>query len=497
MACVFIIVFLLYFLTLSPTINSFDAAEMVSGAYTLGIIHAPGYPLYLIIAHLMTALPWGSPVYNVNLLSAFFAAATVSVIFVASREISSSLICALVAAWILAFSRLFWSQAVIAGVYTLNTLLLSIWLLFFIKLTKDPNNYRVLLFLLFVIGLSITHHPSGVLLLPGLLPFALNRIKISMQKILTGLLFFCVPFLIYLYFPIRFRAEPALNYVGQYFDVNLSSFKGVVWMVTGRMFASEMLGRSFVGFLQELALLLQAVWLNLFGAGLLLAVYGLILLSRKPVVAFFYTCGVIFVLAFYASYDVTDNADMILPAIVLLTPLIAYGLSQLSLEVQKKWQVHTQLIRNAGLIALLPFIVLLPSINWNYADRGGDWAAYDFANSTLASVEPGSLILTQWTKATPLLYMQLVEKQRPDVEIIDRGLLVLGIRDTYLRSGNNYANNHSEIATDYLKQLIRVQLPHRAIYITEDDPALRLIACYERVAVDLYRINSIVPCSSE
>ncbi len=59
---------LVYWLTLSPTINSFDSAELITGAYSLGIIHAPGYPLYLLIANLAAHLPWGEIPVNVNLL---------------------------------------------------------------------------------------------------------------------------------------------------------------------------------------------------------------------------------------------------------------------------------------------------------------------------------------------------------------------------------------------------------------------------------------------
>ena len=39
----------LYLKTLSPTVYTFDSAELAAGAYSLGIVHSTGYPLYLLL----------------------------------------------------------------------------------------------------------------------------------------------------------------------------------------------------------------------------------------------------------------------------------------------------------------------------------------------------------------------------------------------------------------------------------------------------------------
>ena len=49
----------LYLQTLGPTITGEDSGEFVAAAYTLGIPHPPGYPLYCMVGHLFTWLPWG------------------------------------------------------------------------------------------------------------------------------------------------------------------------------------------------------------------------------------------------------------------------------------------------------------------------------------------------------------------------------------------------------------------------------------------------------
>src|SRR5690349_21007066 len=69
--------------TVAPTVYAYDSAEFPIGAATLGIIHAPGYPLYLLITHLFTLLPVGDVAYRVNLFSVVCLALTAPVMFLA------------------------------------------------------------------------------------------------------------------------------------------------------------------------------------------------------------------------------------------------------------------------------------------------------------------------------------------------------------------------------------------------------------------------------
>jgi len=72
--------FLLYLLTLAPTVTFEDSGELIAAAYNLGIPHEPGYPLWTMIAHLFTLLPLGTVAYRVNLLSAVLAALTAALV---------------------------------------------------------------------------------------------------------------------------------------------------------------------------------------------------------------------------------------------------------------------------------------------------------------------------------------------------------------------------------------------------------------------------------
>src|ERR1044071_1245568 len=73
-ATVFCLSLLLYSFTLAPTVTLVDSGELIVAAHSLGVAHPPGFPLYLILAHLASLVPIGSVAQRVNFASAVFAA---------------------------------------------------------------------------------------------------------------------------------------------------------------------------------------------------------------------------------------------------------------------------------------------------------------------------------------------------------------------------------------------------------------------------------------
>ena len=171
-SAVFIAALVLYTWTLAPTVTLVDSGELIVAARSLGVAHPPGFPLYVLLAHLATMVPIGSVAVRVNFASALFAAMAASVATLVAFEAmttvrllvgntarrkaarsskgkktasspqspgdtatqSSYLLAAscLVSGLLLAFSRTLWAYATIAEVYTLNSLLiLVVFLLMF------------------------------------------------------------------------------------------------------------------------------------------------------------------------------------------------------------------------------------------------------------------------------------------------------------------------------------------------------------------------------
>ncbi len=62
-----------------------DTGEMAASAWTLGVSHPTGYPLYILLGKLFdAAFPWGNPAYRLNLLSSLPMAAGMALFFIAA-----------------------------------------------------------------------------------------------------------------------------------------------------------------------------------------------------------------------------------------------------------------------------------------------------------------------------------------------------------------------------------------------------------------------------
>jgi hypothetical protein len=131
---------LLYVQTLAPSVASVfdDSLEFPLVAHRLAIAHQTGYPLYTLLGKLFTLAPWQNVAWRVNLLSAVAGALTVALIYLVVRQLTRRRLPALLAAVALAASPLFWSQSVIAEVYTLNSAFVAALLLLALHWARQP-----------------------------------------------------------------------------------------------------------------------------------------------------------------------------------------------------------------------------------------------------------------------------------------------------------------------------------------------------------------------
>src|SRR5438309_1579500 len=73
-AAVFVVAALLYTLTLAPTVTLVDSGELILAAWGSGVAHPPGFPLWVMFAHLASLVPFGNVAMRMNFSSALFAA---------------------------------------------------------------------------------------------------------------------------------------------------------------------------------------------------------------------------------------------------------------------------------------------------------------------------------------------------------------------------------------------------------------------------------------
>ena len=67
---VFVESFIIYWLTLAPTVTFVDSGELIAASSTLGVAHPPGFPLYILLAKLATLVPLGTIPVRIHVLSA-------------------------------------------------------------------------------------------------------------------------------------------------------------------------------------------------------------------------------------------------------------------------------------------------------------------------------------------------------------------------------------------------------------------------------------------
>jgi hypothetical protein len=161
-----------YVLTLLPGVGySGDTAKWQFVGHVLGTPHTTGYPTYTILNHLFTRFfPLGSIAYRANLLSAVFAVAACCVLYLILLLFDCGKIVSFFGTLIFGFTRTFWSQAVVAEVYTLNLLFVAL-LFYFLFRWRISKRRRFLLAACAVYAISFGNHMTMVTLLPAVFYF--------------------------------------------------------------------------------------------------------------------------------------------------------------------------------------------------------------------------------------------------------------------------------------------------------------------------------------
>jgi len=405
--------FVLFALGACPTIYVGDSGELVAAVHGLGIPHPPGSPLYVLAGKLWTlVLPVGSIAYRMSLFSAACAAAACALLYRLCRRLGLDVVPALLAALLLALAPSFWGEANVQRVYALGALFVvaATAAAFSWDRTRDPRSLALAFFLA---GLGATAHIFMTVYALALGAFAVLRepgILVRPRRLLAAGAALAAGLLVYLYLPIRSRMNPRVDWGN---PETLDAFLDVVlrrdfWMRAWVEQPSDVLV-VILDWARSLGA--EVTWL-----GVALAVVGVVAGWRRglPVVLpLLVMAGNVASMAAHGSRsDLFIWHRYYIPSYAMAALLAAIGAQA----------AVARLPRAARALPLvLPLWLLVTG--WAAADRSRYRIAEDFSLRVLRALPPGAhLIATDDNILFVLMYLHLVERHRPDVDLILQGV---------------------------------------------------------------------------
>ncbi|QEC41471.1 DUF2723 domain-containing protein [Pseudobacter ginsenosidimutans] len=257
-----------YLITLEPTTSFWDCGEFISSANKLQIPHPPGSPLFILMGRFFVVLFGDNPqtaAIAVNSMSAIASGFTILFLFWTITYFARKLVlpasqatptgqqtftilsAGVIGSLAYAFSDSFWFSAVEGEVYALSSFFTALvfWAIFkWEARANEPRADRWLVFIFFMMGLSIGVHLLNLLTIPAvLMVYYFKKYKFTRRGAFIALITGCAITV----FIMKFIVQSTIRGAGQ-FDIFFTNEFGLPF---------------FTGFI---------IFFALIGAGLLLAI---------------------------------------------------------------------------------------------------------------------------------------------------------------------------------------------------------------------------------
>jgi hypothetical protein len=187
----FVVATVTYVLTLEPSVSFWDCGEFIACAFRLQVSHQPGYPLFAMLGKVFSLLSFGDNTkvpYFTNMGSAIASGATIMFLFWTITAMAKKIIAGktgelstvqsikilgagLVGALAFTFTDTFWFSAVETIVFAWSSLCTAVVFWAILKWEAHADEEGVdkwLVFIAYVIGLSIGIHLLNLLTIPAL-----------------------------------------------------------------------------------------------------------------------------------------------------------------------------------------------------------------------------------------------------------------------------------------------------------------------------------------
>ncbi len=464
-AALFLLIFALYLRGLAPSVATIfdDSLEFPLVVHRLAIAHPTGYPLYTLLGKLFSLPTPANTAFQLNLMSAFFGALAVAMLYRAGVAFFSHPTAVhragmWLAALMFGLGPVFFSQATIAEVYTLNAFFIAAMLWLALR--------EKWLALAFTFGLSLTHHRTAVLMAPALAVYLISLYPLhrragwrQLQRDLppakaTIALF--APLTLYLYLPLR-------GAVGSLDGTYQNTWAGFWRHVLGGGYGAAFLLNNPFGNERGLSFYANLLQTEIGWWGLALAATGVAGLAWHKQWRALALTGIAFAtfLAFNLKYTVADIEVFFIPVFLILALWAGVGLGEIFNLAHREHRESTEnteknverisvglradtvrsvfWLRRLWGVGILIAALLLWRGEMVDVSRADDWQVHDTGLDALAQPAPNGTVVGILGEMTLLRYFQEVQGVRPDVRTIaaDRDDVRLATVEKLLAQGES------------------------------------------------------------
>lgn len=422
----------IYLYTMWPSVAGGDAGELTAVAKTLGIVHPPGYPLYTMIAHTFSLLPFGTVGWRVNLFSVICSVGAQAFLFLTLRRLlqKSWLVFSLVG--LFAFSTLTWRYAILAEVFSLNNFFVSI-LIYGAVCALQERRPRIVYLLAFLFGLGLTNHHTLVFIggpLGLFLIWQFRETLLRLRPLLLMTALFLIGLIPYMYLFWASARAPLISWG------DISTWQGFLTHLLRKEYGTFQLATAGSNRFQ----LLYGLWFYLLNlgeitgyVGLVMAALGAHFLWRSPqrgasaLGRFWLVLPILYLLIFHylANLPFVDGAALyrdivsrfwLMPNLLMMIPL---GFGALAL-LQRATPSQQKFIK--VILVAAPFAAI--AIHFRTENHRNNLTFTEFGKYLLVNLPKNAVFFTLGDINTnSVRYLQSCEDYRTDIKVLDRSLM--------------------------------------------------------------------------
>ena len=416
-AVVATIAFWMYTATLLPGVDLGDTGGFQAAVPWPAVSARQAYPLYYTLAKpFVAALGGAHPARALNLFSAVWGAGAVGALTLIVAELATSLLAGIVAGLLLAVSYTFWTQAIIAEVYTLHLTLVGLCLFGLAWYGQRPTTARLALFCaLYAAGFG--NHLSMIILF---VPFAslvllLNPYRRQLFRPAIWAMALLIAAAGALQYWPNFQqvwsgvdapARPIDRLAAFWFDTTKADWRESMVLGVGGSKIADRLAMWWWDTRQQFGI-----------PGILLGVAGALriwMLSRTWAIGLWlaYACTALF--AF--TYNVGDSHVFFLPAHYFIALFAGVAMTWLPLAVdatgRRRWPAA--LLHYAGVAVVCGYIAWRAWDTWPAVDRHDDRRAEALVARVANGADESSAVIVSgmdWQSENALLYSSRWERR--------------------------------------------------------------------------------------